>query len=116
MAKLGQLFLQSGAWGGQQIIPETFVLAATRPQSPGGPPVSLPYGHLWWVVPSETPRPTFFASGYAGQLIWVHPPLELVIAVTSTVSAESQQRAQALRLIRGRLFSAAQARHKAPGR
>ena len=71
------------------------------------------YGYMWWVVPSDGGRNTFMASGYAGQFIWVHPPLELVVAVTSTVSPDSQRRGQALQLILGRLFAAAQQRANA---
>jgi CubicO group peptidase (beta-lactamase class C family) len=110
MAKLGQLYLQNGVWDGRQLIPQAYAIAATQPQNKGGPPVSMPYGYMWWIVPSNPPRQTFMASGYAGQLIWVYPPLELVIAITSTVSPESQRRGQAVQLLRGRLFNAAQHR------
>ena len=110
MAKLGQLYLQNGAWAGKQLMPAPYVLAATRPQNNGGPPVSMPYGYMWWIVPSKAARPTFMASGYAGQLIWVYPPLEMVVAITSTVSPESQRRGQAIQLLRGKLFHAAQQR------
>ena len=56
MASLGQLFLQQGAWNGKALVPESYVLAATQPQNAGGPPVSMPYGYLWWVLPTEAPR------------------------------------------------------------
>ena len=79
-------------------------------QSAGGPPVGLPYGQLWWVVPGKAPRPTFMASGWGGQLIWVYPPLDLVVATTSTVSAASGQRGQALQWIRQQAFAPAQRR------
>ncbi len=110
MAKLGQLLLQNGAWAGQQLLPAAYAAQATTAQNTGGPPVGLAYGHLWWVVPSKTPRPTFMASGYSGQFIWVQPAMQLVIATTSTVSADAQKHGQALQLIRGRLFEAAQVR------
>jgi CubicO group peptidase (beta-lactamase class C family) len=106
MAKLGHLFLQDGAWNGHALLPPGFAAQAVRAQSDGGPPVRLPYGLFWW-VPSDS---TYFASGYAGQFIWVHAPLDLVVAITSTVSAGSQQRGQAMQLIRGRLFQAVQKR------
>ena len=112
MAKLGQLFLQDGTWNGEAVLPPGYVKQATTAQSAGGPPVGLPYGLFWWVPPGGT----YFASGYAGQFIWVHAPLGLVIAVTSTVSRDSQQRGQALRLIRGPLFQAAQKRERSAGR
>ena len=104
MAKLGHLFLQDGVWSGRSLLPPGFAALATQAASGGGPPVQLPYGVSWW-VPSTS---TYFASGYAGQFIWVHAPLQAVVAVTSTVSNESQQRGQAMQLIRGRLFQAVQ--------
>lgn len=110
MARLGQLALQKGVWDGKQQVPEAYVAAATEVQNAGGPPVSMPYGFMWWVLPTEAPRRTFMASGYSGQAIWVHPPLDLVIATSSTVSAEAQRRGQAVQLIRTRLFGAAQKR------
>jgi CubicO group peptidase (beta-lactamase class C family) len=80
-------------------------------QAIADPPVSMPYGYLWWVLPTEAPRRTFMASGYGGQTIWVHPPLELVIATSATASVESQRRGQAVQLLRTRLFAAAQKRY-----
>lgn len=111
MAKLGYLLLQDGRWAGQSLMPAGFAAQLVKAQSAGGPPVGTPYGLFWW-VPSET---TFFASGYGGQAIWVHAPLGLVVAVTSTVSPASQHRPQALGLIRGRIFQAAQKRSASSG-
>ena len=45
-----------------------------------------------------------------------HPPLQLVVAVTSAVSPGSQQRGQALELIRGPLFESANKRIAGSGR
>lgn len=113
MATLGQLFLQNGRWGERQLIPADYVRAATERQNAGGPPVNLDYGYMWWVARGRAPataRHTFFASGYGGQLIWVHPALDLVVATASEVSPASQARGQASQLVRGPLFAAAQAR------
>lgn len=107
MAKLGQLYLQRGQWDGKPLLTEAFVDASVQAQNAGGPPVGLHYGQLWWVVPGKAPRPTFLASGFGGQLIWVYPPLDLVVATTSTVSLESGQRGQALQWIRNQVFAAA---------
>lgn len=67
MARLGQLFLQQGRWGDRQLLPAAYVADATRPQNGGGPPVDMPYGYLWWVLPREAPRRTFLASGYSAR-------------------------------------------------
>ena len=109
MARLGELVLSAGAWSGNQIVPEAYARAAVMAQTSGGRSVGLSYGYMWWVVPSATEPRTFLASGWGGQFIWVHPPLNLVIATASTVSAESNQRGQALALIRSELFRAAAA-------
>ncbi|NVM93131.1 CubicO group peptidase (beta-lactamase class C family) [Variovorax sp. SG517] len=106
MAKLGHLVLLDGTWAGTPLLPPGFVAQMVKPQSSGGPPVNLPYGLFWW-VPSGS---TFFASGYSGQLIWVHSPLRLVVAVTSTISPDSAHRGQALTLARGPVFQAVQRR------
>jgi len=107
MAGLGRLMLSQGQWQGVPLLPQPYARAAVTVQNAGGPPVDLPYGYLWWVVPAEGGANTFFASGYGGQLIWVHAPLNLVIAATSEVSAASQRRGQALTLLRTQLFRAA---------
>lgn len=106
MAKLGYLLLQDGRWAGRSLLPAGFAAEIVKAQSAGGPPVGTPYGLFWWVASSKT----FFASGYGGQAIWVHPPQGVVVAVTSAVSPQSQQQGQATRLIRGRIFQAVQKR------
>jgi CubicO group peptidase (beta-lactamase class C family) len=113
MAKMGHLLLQDGQWAdGQSVLPAGFAAQMAKPLSGGGPPVGLPYGLSWW-VPSGS---TFFASGYGGQLVWVQVPLGMVIAVTSTISPESAQRGQALKLVRGPVFQAAHKRVEMEGK
>ncbi len=109
MAKLGMLLLSEGNWDGQALLPAGFTRELTEPLSRGGPPAGLPYGLGWW-LPSPN---TAIASGYGGQLVFVHPPLQLVIAVTSATSAQGAVRGQALKLARGPLFGAAVKRAKA---
>ncbi len=109
MARLGELALNTGNWSGLQVIPEGYVREATAAQNAGGIPVGLPYGFMWWVVPSQRGRPTFFASGWGGQFIWVHPTLDLVMAATSRASADANRRGHALKLIRTELFRASAA-------
>ena len=111
MAKLGYLLLRDGQGSDRPVMPPGFAAQIVKAQSAGGPPGGTSYGLFWWVASEQT----FFASGYAGQLIWVHAPTGLVVAVTSVVSAQSQQRAQAMRLIRGRIFQAVQQRLASTG-
>ncbi len=107
MAKLGQLLLQEGAWAGQQLLTREFALAATDRQNAGGPPVGLAYGYLWWVgSASGAVRKPFVASGFGGQLVWVDPSLDLVVAVNAEVSQASIARNQAVDLVRRQIVPA----------
>ncbi|MEJ5989749.1 serine hydrolase [Ramlibacter sp. PS3R-8] len=112
MAKLGLLFLQDGRWEGKPLLPAAYAQASTNAQNQGGSPVNLPYGQLWWVASPAT----FMASGYAGQMIWVHRPTQAVVAVTSTVSQDSQQRGHAVQLVRNGLYAAIEGRVKMEAR
>jgi CubicO group peptidase (beta-lactamase class C family) len=71
MAKLGQLFLNDGTWGGERIISSSWVAEAT---SPGD---FLNYGYLWWLSPDR-----YEAVGIGGQSILVWPAANLVVAAT----------------------------------
>ncbi len=110
MARLGHLLLNAGAWDGQQIVPAAYASAATQRQNAGGPPVAMPYGYLWWIVPSRGPGKVFMASGYGGQLIWAHEALELVVAVTATASPDSQRRGHTVQLLQNKIVPAASQR------
>jgi CubicO group peptidase (beta-lactamase class C family) len=115
IAKLGQLVLNQGVWDGKQVISADYIAAATRAQNAGGAPVGMPYGYMWWILPTQQqPAPTFMASGYGGQMIWVHRPLDLVVAVTSTISPASASRGHSVRLLREGLFTAAEQRAREP--
>jgi CubicO group peptidase (beta-lactamase class C family) len=108
MAKLGQLFLGLGRWRGREIMPQSYVAAATDRQSAGGPPSqSWAYGFMWWIVPIPAPRNAFLASGLGGQFIYVDPTKDIVIATTADTSQASSSRLQAITLIRERVLPAA---------
>jgi CubicO group peptidase (beta-lactamase class C family) len=107
LAKLGQLLLQNGEWEGRRLIPADYIATATERQNNGGPPVGLAYGYMWWIPRANSPRTTFIASGSGGQILWVHTPLNLVVAVTSEVTEASTARNQAIDLIRKEIFQAA---------
>lgn len=83
MAKLGQLYLQNGMWEGSEVVPASWVEAATTPHpytSMGGLPASG-YGYQWWIDGSG-----FSARGYGGQYIVVVPLLDLVVVFTSALA------------------------------
>ena len=88
LAKLGQLYLDGGRWGGQQVVSAGWVEQATttRAQVSG----SDYYGFQWWLRPltgpaghQPTPNDVWFGWGFGEQHVFAIPLLDLVVAVNS---------------------------------
>jgi CubicO group peptidase (beta-lactamase class C family) len=81
IAKFGQLYLQKGRWNNQEILPETWVNAATSYQTKsqeGNADWSQGYGYLFWRC-----KPGFYrGDGAYGQYCIVMPDHDAVLAVT----------------------------------
>ena len=71
-AKLGQLLLNNGRWGDQQIIPEAFVRKMIQPEG------QADYGYSTWLNYDNNPSFYHF-SGHLGQAIAVVPEHSLVV-------------------------------------
>ncbi len=81
MAKLGQLFLQGGQWRGRQVVPASWVKAATSVQFSGRGDMQNGFGFIWGVS-NRIGHRTFAAGGYGGQVIYVVPDFDLVVVMT----------------------------------
>ncbi|HNQ12228.1 MAG TPA: serine hydrolase [Bacteroidia bacterium] len=77
-ARLGQLYLDSGRWNGQQLIPEDYVLESIVPAPllDQGKPNKV-YGYQWWCDQIDGAN-VFYARGILGQYIFVIPSINLV--------------------------------------
>lgn len=114
LAKLGQLWLQSGWSGTRRLMPAAFVEEGTRPAFAtwtGSPPIQNgSYGFLWWIVLGTQPADAYYALGFGGQVVWVSPDLDVVVVVTTdwrnAGSAVSQLSPNALDLIVARVLPA----------
>jgi CubicO group peptidase (beta-lactamase class C family) len=79
-ARLGQLWLNGGRWSGKQLVPAEYVAASITPS-----PTNPNYGFLWWLnsdgkrIPGA-PASLFSAGGNFGQLLFVIPDLNMVVA------------------------------------
>jgi len=85
IARLGQLYLQKGRWQGKQLLPATWVDAATRRQTSNG---SNPrsdwdqgYGYQFW----RCRHGAYRGDGAFGQYCIVMPEQDAVVAITSGV-------------------------------
>jgi CubicO group peptidase (beta-lactamase class C family) len=78
-ARFGQLILQGGRWGEDQVVPENWVMEMTAESAPGDRPR---YGYQWW-LPNDGRPGEVFAQGVYGQFIWIDRGAGVVVAVNS---------------------------------
>lgn len=85
IARFGQLYLQKGTWEGRELLPATWVMAATtRQASNGSNPKSdwdQGYGYQFWRCRNNA----FRGDGAFGQYCVVMPDKDVVLAITSGV-------------------------------
>ncbi len=82
MAKLGLLCLNKGRHNGKQIISEAWIDEMTRARTVESRHFrGMDYGYLWWIV--DRKKGIYAAIGNSGNVIYVNPEKQLVVAVTS---------------------------------
>jgi len=86
MASFGSLFLNQGRWHHRQLVPSTWVTAATTEHASalGLTGADVGYGYMWWVGKVDS-DPAFLAWGFGGQAIRVIPARRLVIVVSTNL-------------------------------
>ncbi|MDQ1569902.1 MAG: hypothetical protein QOF79_576 [Actinomycetota bacterium] len=87
IANFGQLYLQGGQWGGQQVIPAAWVAEATRWQvandvSQTNPDWIQGYGYQFW----QSQHAAYRGDGAFGQFCVVLPEQDAVIVMTAGVA------------------------------
>ncbi len=81
MARLGQLYLQDGKWGGEQILPPGWVEFVSTP-APAQPDRDYGYAGSFWLIGDASigvPQDAFAGLGNRGQYMVVVPSRDLVI-------------------------------------
>ena len=82
MAKLGQVCLDKGKWEGKQIISSSWIEEMTRPRRVEGNMFrGMMYGYMWWIIHPE--KNIYAAIGNSGNVIYINPEKNTVVAVTS---------------------------------
>ncbi len=84
MARLGQLYLQDGKWGDEQILPEDwtdYVSTPGRAQPSRAEAGSFGYGGSFWLMDRSPglPADTYAGFGNRGQYLVIIPSLDIVI-------------------------------------
>jgi CubicO group peptidase (beta-lactamase class C family) len=80
-ARFALMVAQMGRYQGQQIVPEDWIAASTRPSAPT-PKGATQYGLHWW-MPADAREGEFFARGIYGQYLYIDRARDAVIVVTS---------------------------------
>lgn len=82
MAKLGQLVLDGGVWDGRQLVSRAWIEDATSASPGTPPPAGWPedddYGLLWYLHADH-----ISAQGRGGQLVFVYPDDDVVVALNA---------------------------------
>jgi len=99
MIKLGQLYLQDGWSGDEQILSSEWIEQATSIKVDTYYPSIPGYGYLWWLPPGEG----YMAIGYAGQYIAVYPERDLVIGIHSSINNDQIYQSQLLEYIHNQI-------------
>jgi len=86
LAKIGQLVLQHGAWNGAQVVPASWIEAATAPQINVSGFTSFFYGYFFWLGRSLADKREVqwaAAVGLGGQRVFIVPSLDLVVVINA---------------------------------
>lgn len=89
MTSFGQLYLNHGAWDGRQLISEEWIDESTRERSRWDE-MGLKYGYLWWII--DEAEHSFAAMGDGGNVIYVNPAKNLVVAIASLFMPHAKDR------------------------
>ena len=82
MCRIGQLSLQKGIYYGKRVISEQWIKEMTTGREVEGPLFrGMSYGYLWWIIHPETG--VYAAIGDSGNVIYVNPEADAVVAVAS---------------------------------
>ena len=88
MAKIGQLYLDGGAWEGRQIVPAAWIAESTREQSRAVGLGNLTYGYLWWIIDGDS----FAALGDGGNVIYINRKERIVICIAGFFKPDVKDR------------------------
>ncbi|MEZ5967654.1 MAG: serine hydrolase [Hyphomonas sp.] len=80
LARVGQLYLQDGVWGGERLLPEGWTEFVRTP-APAQPDDGPGYGAQFWLMNNApgVPEGTFYMAGNRGQYVVIVPSMNAVI-------------------------------------
>jgi CubicO group peptidase (beta-lactamase class C family) len=93
MARLGQMCLEGGIYDGRRIVSSSWIREMTSQHASAGPMFqNMGYGYLWWII--DPGKGIYAAIGNSGNVIYVNPMKNVVIAVTAAFKPTVMDRIQ----------------------
>jgi CubicO group peptidase (beta-lactamase class C family) len=92
MAKIGQLYLNRGAWNDRQLVSAKWIDESTAVHSHWD---KLLYGYLWWIIDEN--EHSYAAMGDGGNVIYVNPAKNLVVAIASLFMPRPKDRIELIK-------------------
>lgn len=92
MVKIGQLYLNYGKWNSRQLISVEWINESTAEHSHWD---NLLYGYLWWIIDKN--EHSFAAIGDGGNVIYVNPAKNLVVAIASLFNPTAKDTIELIR-------------------
>lgn len=87
-----KLYLNRGAWNGRQLVSAEWIDESTTEHSRWD---KLLYGYLWWIVDGN--EHSYAAMGDGGNVIYVNPVKNLVVAITSLFIPAAKDRIELIK-------------------
>lgn len=87
MAKIGQLCLDNGKYGGKQIVSDKWIKESIKEHTIWKE-LGLPYGYLWWPEIGNG----YAAMGDSGNMIYVNAKKNLVVSIASLYKPTAKDR------------------------
>ncbi len=93
MAKIGQLCLDGGSYGGKRVVSAEWIKESTAPRLQCDDSfANMGYGYLWWTPDAD--RSAYAALGNSGNVIYIDPKNNSVVTVTGTFKPNIFDRVQ----------------------
>jgi len=90
MAKIGQLYLDGGAWDGKQIVSADWISQSTREHT-RWKEINMAFGYLWWIVDNK--EHVFAAIGDGGNMVYVNMKKRIVVSIAALFDSKIKDRA-----------------------
>ena len=82
LGKIGQLILNEGMWGTEEIVSSSWLSEMISSKVPASEThnTNITFGYLWW---KDTVRNVIFTWGHGGQFVFINKDKNLIVVITS---------------------------------